>query len=250
MSEDSLFSLASLCLKKPSVVKHQTPILLLSHMRANTSLIGHILGSNKDINGYYEMHIGYYSAKSHYRQKLRFFSEHLTEQVKPFIFDKVLHNEHEVTEDYIEAMRPKILITVREPATSIASIMKLYSKIDSTHEFATETGATDYYIKRLKWLAEFADRHSNYYFYKAEDLLNNTEECLIQLSSFLGLEEQLSSEFEVKHLSNKAKVGDSSGMLLKGKVVKKQSNATHHAPDGKVHQKAEDIYTLLLDSLC
>ena len=30
------------------------PILLLSHMRANTSLFGHILGTHPEINGYHE----------------------------------------------------------------------------------------------------------------------------------------------------------------------------------------------------
>ena len=34
-------------------------IFLLSHMRAYTSLAGHILGSHPQINGYYEMHLGY-----------------------------------------------------------------------------------------------------------------------------------------------------------------------------------------------
>jgi hypothetical protein len=34
-------------------------IFLLSHMRAFTSLAGHILGSHPQINGYYEMHISY-----------------------------------------------------------------------------------------------------------------------------------------------------------------------------------------------
>ncbi|TCS68990.1 hypothetical protein EDC61_1225 [Sulfuritortus calidifontis] len=37
-------------------------IFLLSHMRAFTSLAGHILGSHPQINGYYEMHISYWDA--------------------------------------------------------------------------------------------------------------------------------------------------------------------------------------------
>ena len=37
-----------------SVYQH---IFLLSHMRANTSLISHILGSHPQISGYYEMHL-------------------------------------------------------------------------------------------------------------------------------------------------------------------------------------------------
>ena len=39
-------------------------IFLLSHMRAFTSLLGHILGSNPEINGYYEMHLSYEDASA------------------------------------------------------------------------------------------------------------------------------------------------------------------------------------------
>jgi hypothetical protein len=39
-----------------------TRIFLLSHMRAFTSLAGHILGSHPQVNGYYEMHISYEDA--------------------------------------------------------------------------------------------------------------------------------------------------------------------------------------------
>ena len=38
-------------------------IFLLSHMRAFTSLAGHILGSHPQINGYFEMHISYDDGK-------------------------------------------------------------------------------------------------------------------------------------------------------------------------------------------
>jgi hypothetical protein len=43
-------------------------IFLLSHMRAFTSLAGHILGSHPQINGYYEMHISYEDASALERQ--------------------------------------------------------------------------------------------------------------------------------------------------------------------------------------
>ncbi|MBM4190547.1 MAG: hypothetical protein FJ210_07540, partial [Betaproteobacteria bacterium] len=40
----------------------------MSHMRAFTSLAGHILGSHPQINGYYEMHISYADAAALDRQ--------------------------------------------------------------------------------------------------------------------------------------------------------------------------------------
>jgi len=43
-------------------------VFLLSHMRAFTSLAGHILGSYPQINGYYEMHLSYEDAAALDRQ--------------------------------------------------------------------------------------------------------------------------------------------------------------------------------------
>lgn len=44
-------------------------IFLLSHMRAHTSLMAHILGSHSQINGYYEMHLDYEDASALDRQR-------------------------------------------------------------------------------------------------------------------------------------------------------------------------------------
>ena len=53
-------------------------IFLLSHMRAFTSLTGHILGSHPKINGFYEMHFSYqYAAVLH--KQLEFFGRRCVE---------------------------------------------------------------------------------------------------------------------------------------------------------------------------
>ncbi len=39
-------------------------IFPLSHMCTHTSLMAHILGSHPQINGYYEMHLGYEDASA------------------------------------------------------------------------------------------------------------------------------------------------------------------------------------------
>ena len=52
-------------------------IFLLSHMRAFTSLAGHILGSHPAINGYFEMHISYDDASALDKQ-LDVFQQHET----------------------------------------------------------------------------------------------------------------------------------------------------------------------------
>ena len=55
-------------------------IFLLSHMRAYSSLIGHILGSHPHINGYYEMHLSY-SGMADLDEQLRLYRQ--SESLKP-----------------------------------------------------------------------------------------------------------------------------------------------------------------------
>ncbi len=65
--------LGALITNPPLVLQHRN-IFLLSHMRANTSLFGHLMGSHPEVEGYYEMHIGYHSWRSLWRQKLLHFA--------------------------------------------------------------------------------------------------------------------------------------------------------------------------------
>ena len=146
-------------LKLAALSKRLQPIIMLSHMRANTSLFGHILGNNPEINGYYEMHIGYYSWKSLIRQKLKYLEEHQFKKGSKYIFDKVLHNEHAVNCGMLIEQNAKIIISLRSPEETIPSIIKLYQeKVDPKHEFARFSGAADYYKQRLATLNDYSEQ--------------------------------------------------------------------------------------------
>jgi hypothetical protein len=69
-------------------------IFLLSHMRAFTSLAGHILGSHPQINGYYEMHISYEDASALDRQLEMFRQDDVLKRDSRYLFDKLLHNDY------------------------------------------------------------------------------------------------------------------------------------------------------------
>lgn len=236
--KEGYLSIAKLVCQKPSVIKKQKTILLLSHMRANTSLIGHILGDHPEINGYYEMHIGYYSWKSKIRQKFRFFVTHQEEPVKPFLFDKVLHSEHEVTQSFMDRDDVTILICIREPIKSVQSIVSLYKKNDPSHEFATEAGAAEYYIERCNTLAGIAlSLHSRFTFYSAESLVQDTDLTLQSLTQAIGLKTLLSSTFKTKKLTGVGKTGDNSGNLNNGKIVEVKTKYKHlDLPEGKIDE--------------
>lgn len=209
---DALHSLSVLLPKKH--------IFLLSHMRAYTSLFGHIMGSNPSICGYYEMHIGYYSWRSLVRQKLLYAR---SEKPKPrfsFMFDKVLHDDHEVSPNILNRGDVHTIFSLRHPQRTIPSILKLYRDIYPTHEFTSEVVATDYYVQRLETLARIATALDRPFFYlDAETLVANPRESLDRLGHWLQLDTPLSPDYNVQKKTSRKRYGDTSGKLESGHIL-------------------------------
>lgn len=206
----------------PKILRPYKRIVLLSHMRANTSLFGHILGSNPEIEGYFELHIGYYSWKSLIRQKLIYFTDHKAKPSARYIFDKVLHNEHDVN---LNVFRKKdvVIIMVREPLATIESIQKLYAKVNPTHELNNHEKAKAYYMERLNGLVDLASQCKHgYYFINANDLTQSPDTTLKYLTDFLQLKKPLSKKYQLFKNTGKSKAGDSSENMTKGEIQAKE----------------------------
>lgn len=221
---ESYFKYISAILKQPTLLKPRKHLFLLSHMRANTSLIGHLLGEHPEISGYYEMHNGYYSWKSYLRQKLIYSSAHPTEKIAPIMFDKVLHNGHTVAEQIIDSSDAIFIVCIRQPIPTVKSAVAQFRKKRPEHEFTDIDAVAKYYLERIKQLEAYAIKLSGkYFYYDAESIIDNSEEVLTDLSSFLSLESPINQTFTPKKLTGKGTGGDHSGNLLKGQIIKKKS---------------------------
>lgn len=225
-------------------------ILLLSHMRAYTSLFGHILGSNPEICGYYEMHIGYHSWKSLVRQKLLYFRD---EPVKPgarFMFDKVLHNDHDTAVDVLNMARCRVIFALREPRAVIPSILRLYAEVDPGHEFNSERFATDYYIARLEQLARLASAMRRpYYYLDAQALQQDADNTLPRLSAWLGLAQPLSPQYELQRNSLRQRYGDSSERMKAGQITRDASDFDGFQADSEGMARAMRVYERVREEL-
>ena len=174
-----MFEIVPRVRKTAAILLPKTHIFLLSHMRAYTSLFGHIMGSNPAICGYYEMHIGYHSWKSPIRQKLLYFRQETAKPGFTCMFDKILHNEHNVALDVLNSRRARNLFCLRRPQDVIPSILKLYRDIDPAHEFNSEAFATRYYVDRLAMLNNMAEHiERGFFYFDAESLKLRSGECL------------------------------------------------------------------------
>jgi hypothetical protein len=207
---------------------HLSRIFLLSHMRAFTSLAGHILGSNPAINGYYEMHLSYEDASALERQLAAYCEHDSLKQQSRFLFDKLLHNDYRLLPERLGPVPTTILVALREPAATILSIVHLFAQKRSGDTYATPESASRYYTDRLEWLARFCRTSGHgYHYFDAELLLSSPERLLSSMTNWLQLAEPLNPHYQRFSQTGQARKGDSSKFIHSGRIARTR---TEHPP--------------------
>lgn len=212
-------------LANPRLVLQHRNIFLLSHMRANTSVFGHLVGSHPWVEGYYEMHIGYFSWKSLWRQKLRHFADHRAKPHARFMFDKVLHDGHHVAPALLLRPGSRTIFMTRAAEQSVKSLVVLFRKHAPHLPEAQVQGAVDYFVQRLSTLANTAATPGLRYFYlDAERLVGDTGSALQSLSDWLGLPTPIPTQYGTFENTGRGNTGDHSERLKSGQVSREKSD--------------------------
>ena len=218
-------------------------IFLLSHMRAYSSLIGHILGSHPDINGYYEMHLCYSSAAD-LDEQLRLYMQ--SETPKPgsiYLFDKLLHNDYALDTRILTGSSDRMLMSIRSPEYSLKSIIHLFQTKQTEEPYADPDQATDYYIQRLKSLATFSQNNpGRYYYFDAELIKADSQNLLQALTRWCELTTALSDQYQTFSLTGKARAGDSSDFINSGKIEAAENHYPGVILEAKHISRAEQAY--------
>lgn len=218
-------------------------IFLLSHMRAFTTLAGHILGSHPQINGYYEMHISYEDAAALDRQLGMFLENDALKANSRYLFDKLLHNDYLLKPEQLGLANIKVLISLLEPEHTIKSIVNLFARKEVEDLYASPVEAANYYIARVQTIAEFSrTARQPYYYFDAEMLQRAPEQLLPRLSGWLELDSPLSERYHVFSQTGKARKGDSSGRIYSGRIDRTPVDYSHVAIPEKVLHAARDAY--------
>ena len=218
-------------------------IFLLSHMRAFTSLAGHILGSHPQINGYYEMHISYEDASALDRQLDVFLKSDALKENSRYLFDKLLHNDYLLRTERLGLANIKILISLLEPEHTIKSIVHLFAQKEIEDLYASPVEAANYYIARVEALADFSRTVDQaYYYFDAELLQRAPEKLLPKLSDWLELDSPLSERYQIFNQTGKAGKGDSSRRIHSGGIDKTRIDYSHIAIPPDVLRTAQQVY--------
>jgi len=217
-------------------------IFLLSHMRAYTSLAGHILGSHPQINGYYEMHISYADTAALDRQLAAYLESDALKPGSRYLFDKLLHNDYVLAPDRLGLADMKILLSLRQPEPTIQSIVHLYRQKDGGDLFDSPEKAARYYIERVRALADFAQSNPGYFYFDAELWQRAPEQLLPRLAAWLELDSPLSEQYRTFSHTGKPLKGDSSPRIHRGSIDKAGSDYAHIVVPDAVLVEAREIY--------
>lgn len=217
-------------------------IFLLSHMRAYTSLTGHILGSHPQINGYYEMHLGYEAPAALDRQLAAFRRDETLKPGSRYLFDKLLHNDYALKPERLGRADIRILVALAEPAHTIRSIVHLFAQKPDPDLYASPAAAAHYYIDRVRALAGFCRTAQWPYRYFDAELLLTPETLLPRLAAWLELDSPLSERYEVFSQTGKARRGDTSARVRSGRIDRGRSDYSAVAIPEDALQAAAEAY--------
>jgi len=223
--------------------QHYSRIFLLSHMRAFTSLAGHILGSHPRINGYFEMHISYDDASALDRQLDVFLQYETPKENSRYLFDKLLHNDYRLNPALFDPAGLKVLVALQEPGKTVRSIVDLFRSKGTDEPYASPVEAANYYVARLEALAEFCRTTTRpYYYYDAELFQEDPETLLARLTDWLELDSPLSGRYQLFSQTGKAGRGDSSGLIYSGRIEKTRVDYSHISVPGDLLTRARETY--------
>lgn len=227
----------------PFSPRNLSRIFVLSHMRAFTSLAGHVLGSHPRINGYYEMHLGYEDAAALDRQLALFLEHDALKAGSWYLFDKLLHNDYVLRPERLGQVEMKVLISLLEPEHTIRSIVALFAQKDGEDPYASPEGAAGYYVARLQALADFARTVERpYLYFDAEGWQRAPETLLPRLTGWLELDSPLSERYALFSQTGKARKGDTSERIRSGVIDRTPRDYSHIVVPERVLDEARMVY--------
>jgi hypothetical protein len=190
-------------------------LLLFSHMRAYTSLLGHIVGSHAEITGYSEMHLRLRDQRALHKLAQQVARRSQKNYRGRYVFDKLLHNHLDTRRKVLRRNDVYPLIMVRHPKETIESILRLKAR------FIDHPGvAEQYYLQRLQQLRQVVQWcDGECLFIQGEALVDQTDRVLEKITQWLQLESPLNSQYDRFQHTGKRRLGDSSEHIFAGKVL-------------------------------
>jgi len=224
----------------PQIVTCNTEYLFIfSHMRSRSSLLSHILGSNPGICGYTELHRHYFTRKDLLDMRIQLYKEFGSDIKNKYLLDKILHNFHGISPTIFKVAKPKVIFLLRKPKSTLESLMTMGYQ-HNREKYKDPNKALDYYRERLSYLEKYAQQlEGKYYFVESDDLVENPDQVLANLSKWLNLEQPLTKNYSIFDKTSKIGHGDASGKLKSKTIL-----------NTRIEKKIEIPYEVLNKGYC
>lgn len=188
-----------------------------AHPRSGSTLLGHLLHANPQIDGFGEHHVSYRTPEDVTALQFRTaFHARDPKLSTKYVYDKIVWNHNEVADELLNADRARSIFLVREPVATVASYRKMFPNLTTDRE------RFEAYTRRLNGMIELAARvegDQRGFFLSYADLINNSDRTLTALSDFLELDIPLVDEYEVTSKTGVQSWGDPSETIKAGRIV-------------------------------
>jgi len=235
--------------RQPSLLARQPAYLfVLSHMRGNTSLLSHLLGSHPEISGHSEMGIAYRHPFDLLKLRCKVSLDNPGKPEGRYVLDKILHNDLMIRDLVLARPDLHLIFMLREPAQTLRSILHLGSRQEDGNWKRDPQRVTDYYCARLAQLEAYfralgVDARRRAFVLHAEELLGAPEEVLGRLTRWLALATPLKAEYRLFESTGQAGLGDPLGRIKAGRIVAHAGGGHDHiALDPALEERAREAY--------
>jgi hypothetical protein len=228
----------------------QRYIIVASHMRSGSSLLHHLLQTNRSILGAGESNRSYRSPSDFRRFSLWAHADRDSLfHWYPFVADQINHTGKLSDSRLLRRADVRTIILIREPLGTIASLMRLADEFyGSTWN---EHDAIHYYIERIGALVELARAlntppASPAFLLTYEQLVNDSVASLAALQHHLELTDPFSTTYETFDYTQTR--GDPTWKIGSKRIVSGEGRSTYALPI-EWRSQVEDRYQAIVSSL-
>ena len=222
-----------------SLLGRRKYILLFSHMRSYSTLIGHLVASHPQISGYAEQHQSYRTFADLTSLRVGVWKVSDYSLRGDFVFDKVLQDRLRISDDMLRRADVIPIYGVREPLSSLRSIVAMGRR--TGRSIWTEPDrASQHLTKRYAEVRELCGRRDDAAALFTDSLVTDPERTLTDLSRYLGLSSTIRPTYASFPKTGVGGFGDPMGPISEGRIVADRPTHDIDIPESVAERLLDD----------
>lgn len=202
-------------------------MLLVGHMRSQSSLLAHILASHPDVAGHSELHRLYQTRADLVAMRAAIEDRLGGRTTARWLVDKVLHDRFPIELPIAARRDVRVIALLRRPRAAIASITRVSREHAPGNPGNDPALTAGYYVDRLRTVVAIAEAAAQRVcFVRSEDLVDTPGRVLDGLTRFLALDPPLAPTYRTFANTGMVGKGDPSEYIKAGRVLR-----DHERPD-------------------